>query len=283
MAMSSGKPLPATRTRGATSREAVRERAEALGLGWQVLAKKRDWTGVGTALESYARGENDEKLYPSPVRRDGLVVTDAISFDRKLVKTDARKLTVHREDLEDISTLSRLSELKFLDLARTAVNDLRPIAGLTQLEELDLDYTKVENLEPLRRLTRLRRFAASETLVRDISPLADLVALESLWFYDTHVVDVSPLAKLRQLKTLSIGRHVHEGTVSTLPSIKDVSALANLANLELLYINGAELADLEALAGLTKLKKLFLYGCRVPESAVDRLRQVLLGTTFFGP
>jgi len=245
------------------------------------MSKKRDWSGLLDALDAYAAEEDDAALYPFPLRRDGLIVTDGIKFHGKWIKLDSTKLSEHRENVGDISQLALLTELKFLDLARTAIADLSPLAKLAKLEELDLDYTRVTDLEPVRGLTRLKRFTTSDTPIRDISPLANLVDLESLWFYDTAVVDVSVLANFTKLKTLSMGfarlRHISERP----PTVSDISPLADLRNLELLYLNGTQVTDLTPLAGLTRLKKIFLYEVPAPRAAIDELQRALPDTMFF--
>lgn len=248
-----------------------------------MLAKTRDWHGLLEALDAYAAREDDAGLYPYPIRRDGLVLTDGLRFHGKWLKIDTTKLSEHRETIEDISQLARLTELRFLDLSRTATRDLSPLAGLGKLAELGLDYTQVVDLEPLRRLARLERLTVSGTKVRDISPLADLVELRSLWFYDTQVVDVGAVAGLTRLETLSMGLSRVDDSAPSPPRISDISPLAGLHDLQLLYLTCTQVTDLSPLAGLTKLKKLFLYGTPAPRAAVDELRRALPDTQFFGP
>jgi hypothetical protein len=281
--MSSGKPRSPHLSPLAGTREEARARAEQLGLTWEIVAKKRDWKALSSALDAYAAGADSADLYPPPIRRDGPVISDAIRFAGKLVRLDTTKLTITREDLVDISDLAQLKKLKYLDLLRTAVRDLTPLAGLTDLENLDISDTKVADLGPLAALTRLRRLSASTTLVSSLSPLANLVELESLWLYSTEVTDITALANLPRLKTLALGLNVHERDPSSPPSVSDITPLAGLRNLELLYLTGTTVTDLSPLAKLANLKKLFLYGVELPAATVAKLQKALPTTQFFGP
>ena len=65
------------------------------------------------------------------------------------------------ENLEDITSLSMLSNLKTLSLNGTAVTDLSALAGLTNLETLDIEGCRIDSIEPLLSLKNLRTLYAA--------------------------------------------------------------------------------------------------------------------------
>ena len=65
------------------------------------------------------------------------------------------------ENLEDITPLSMLSNLKTISLNGTAVTDLSALAGLTSLETLDIEGCRIDSIEPLLGLKNLRTLYAA--------------------------------------------------------------------------------------------------------------------------
>ena len=173
-------------------------------------------------------------------------------------------------DVLDVSPLSALTQLTTLNLASTDVSDVSPLAGLTQLTALNLFNTAVSDVSPLAALTQLTWLHLIDTAVSDVSLLANLTQLTELYLVYTAVSDVSPLANLTQLTWLDLwGTAVSD--VSPLANltqlewlslwdtaVSDVSPLANLTQLETLDLTGTAVSDVSPLANLTQLTELYL-------------------------
>lgn len=148
--------------------------------------------------------------------------------------------------------LQRLAEacpgLRCLDLRNTDLNELSPLAGLTELRELRLSNTHVQELSPLAGLTKLQRLTLTNTQVRNLSPLARLMDLQELYLSDTQIRDLSPLAGLTELQSLSLSN----------TQVRDLSPLAGLTKLQRLWLNNTQVRDLSPLEGLTVLRILSL-------------------------
>lgn len=129
----------------------------------------------------------------------------------------------------------------------------------------------------------MRVLYASNTLVSSLEPLADLIEIESLNVSSTRVTDISPLGRMSKLRYLSIGINATERPPSSPPTVSDISPLAHLNCLELLYMMCTTPADISPLFALTGLRKLFLYGVNLSKADLERLREALPTTDFFGP
>ena len=84
-------------------------------------------------------------------------------------------------------------------------------------------------------------------------------------FVDTQVSDVSPLAELKNLEFL----YLNDTKVS------DLSLLAELKNLTHLWLGNTQVSDLSPLAELKNLEFLYLNGLQVSDEQVQELRQAL--------
>jgi len=70
---------------------------------------------------------------------------------RSLVKLQGLQLASTR--VTDLSPLSGMRDLRFLDLGDVPVADVTPLSGLMELREIDLRGTKITDLSPLVALT----------------------------------------------------------------------------------------------------------------------------------
>ena len=210
-----------------------------------------------------------------------------------------RQLSVLRADkLTDISPLSELTGLQWLQLWSTSVTDLSPLAKLTKLKRLELDCWHVDDITPLANLTKLetlsllnysadlvalKNLTSLKTLClvtdnTDLSALANLTNLKELMLGGDAITDLSELASLTRLEELSLGGppDIHG------PAVTDLSPLANLVNLKILKLpsnsydisrDGSNL--LHPLANLTNLQELDLGMADVTHEEVATLQKAL--------
>ncbi len=145
--------------------------------------------------------------------------------------------------------------------------------GLDRLEAPNAgikDLTGLEHAVHLRRLNLDYRYISGEgnvnsSAVTDFSPLEKLTNLQTLLLsYMSNLVDVSALANLTQLEVLELSN----------TAVSDVSALANLTQLEVLELSNTAVSDVSALANLTQLEVLELNGTAVDVSTLANLTQL---------
>ncbi|WP_017209355.1 leucine-rich repeat protein [Clostridium beijerinckii] len=100
-----------------------------------------------------------------------------------LYKSDVEKITslvVPDKQIEDISGIENLSNLKELYLTGTNVSDISKLKGLTNLQQLSLTGTNVRDISTLKELTNLKRLYLAFTEINDISDLKGLINLQEL-------------------------------------------------------------------------------------------------------
>ena len=80
--------------------------------------------------------------------------------------------------LQNLIPVSRLTNLRSLNIANTEIDFLQPIQGLANLESLDIQHTYINSLEPLKEMTNLKQLNISHTPITDLTPLVNDKAIE---------------------------------------------------------------------------------------------------------
>ena len=146
------------------------------------------------------------------------------------------------EDVQDLSTLESLSELKMLDInfSSSVIDDISVFAKIEGLQSLTVQMSSgaEENvplsLEPLGHMTNLQElsfYASGYVTGDDLSPFTSLTGLRKLNLtvmsfdqgnYAVRFSDLSPLAALTKLEDLSItpvAENVDRSSVSFVPTL----------------------------------------------------------------
>ncbi|MDP2422778.1 MAG: hypothetical protein Q8M23_00380, partial [Bacteroidales bacterium] len=184
---------------------------------------------------------------------------------RRLWRIEELDLSKHTF-FEDISPLSKLTQLRHLNLSKTSVDDLTPIRNLTRLETLDFSETKVLSIESLRFAINLKNLYFNKTGVHDLETLTGITALERLHANNTQISDISPVHSLENLRDLRLA-NTWVSNLSPLLQLKtlqilDVSStrikslndLRNLVQLERLHADNTSVTDLSPIKDLPKLQ-----------------------------
>ena len=150
--------------------------------------------------------------------------------------------------ISDVSVLSGLTSLTYLDLYDNYISDVSALSGLTNLTSLDLYNNLISNVSVLSSITGLEKLFLGINLISDVSVLANLTNLETLNLEENTISNISVLSGLTRLADLDIG----ENTIS------DISVLANLTGVKWLDLEDNEILDVSVLANLTRLERLFL-------------------------
>ena len=90
-------------------------------------------------------------------------------------------------EIDDISNLTGLSELKYLSLYNNNVNDISPLADIPSLEHLSIGDNPVYDLQPLENLPNLSYIFICSCPVRDLTPLINNQSFDNgdeLWICD---------------------------------------------------------------------------------------------------
>lgn len=158
----------------------------------------------------------------------------------------------------NIQPLAGLQSLRWLNLSFTQVTDLGPLSRLQSLQWLDVGCANVTDLEPLAGLRGLQTLVVDgESGVSDLTPLTDLIGLQSLDVNSAPVSDLGALKGLRAMRSLNVGN----------TDVKDLRPLAALKRLASLDLVGTLVDDLKHLSGLTSLRELSVRHTEVSDLA----------------
>lgn len=187
----------------------------------------------------YVSGDNDNRLNGSFTYEDGL--------------------RYPRGQLNDISDITLLKNLKRLYISCTSLADISPLASLTQLEELRLSSNiYLADISPLANLTNLRgELSLWRNDISDLSPLANLYGIDKLTISSNNITDLTPLSNLTNLTYINLYKN----------QVWDITPLEGLVNLTYLQLNENEIYDLTPIAGLYQLEEL-----RIQNNNIEDIR-----------
>ncbi len=179
-----------------------------------------------------------------------------------------KELYIGKNQINDISALSDLTQLTVINLTTNQISDISPLRNLTSLEKLTLDHNNIsdasslielENLklldlgynndgtfndiESISKMTTLESLTLYQNAFTDISLLSNLTDLEFLSLSTNDITDVSPLTDLTNLKTLYLGQNFN---------LSDISPLNNLNNLEFLSIRRTAVTNADQIPNLVE-------------------------------
>ena len=146
-----------------------------------------------------------------------LVVSEGISYIKALASLkNLEHLTLNGARLSELSALAKLRKLTSLDVRVGAgdilnfpsdgntgpLSDISHLSKLTRLEFLDVSFHNIHDLTPLSGLNRLSRLHLGSNRITDLSPLSGLDRLERLILNNNQIQHLGPLAKLKKLNFL---------------------------------------------------------------------------------
>ena len=162
--------------------------------------------------------------------------------------------------LSDISPLSGLTELTYLNMPIGDVEDLNSLSGLTKLTDLLLygNAHTWEDISFLRPLTNLQRLALDNQVLhlQDLSDLSGLTELRKLSLNLEGMGSLGGLEYLTQLQELQLSADFAAGAEADLAPLSGLTALTTLR----LYLPYDVSVSLGPLGALTQLRDLQFEG-----------------------
>ncbi|WP_425539641.1 leucine-rich repeat domain-containing protein [Microaceticoccus formicicus] len=141
--------------------------------------------------------------------------------------TKLESLVAYSCALTDISGLSELANMRYLDLGHNDLEDISALSKMNKLEYLDIsrsmkyDYvtgTKkptIKNIEALKEAENLKFLSMQSHDISDITPLKDMSQLNTLYANNNKISDWSPISGLNIKDIFSAGNPVfHTGEVN---------------------------------------------------------------------
>jgi len=180
---------------------------------------------------------------------------------RQLKKSDANEMISETEfglirlinyhgkkgpQITNLEGMQYLKNLRTLELPWNNIDNLSSLTGLTQLKKLNLMVNKVTDLAPLQNLTNITTLIIRGNNVSDLGSLSPLTKLAKLDMGLNPIEHLGPIRNLIGLKDLQ----------ADFNNISNVEPLSGLKQLQLLDLNQNKLTDINALNGLSSLKEL---------------------------
>lgn len=203
---------------------------------------------------------NQDTIFINELDTVPTILNDTILFNSEKMYRSLTEIISQQEleipdslQINDISPLSKLTNLKSLSIAGNPVKSLIPLRNLTKLEVLECQGSQVKTLTSLRYSTSLRHLNFSNTMIWDLTPVAKFSFLERLYFNRTPIDDLLPLAKLEFIKDLRFANS----------NVVNIDSLKNLNNLEVLNLTSTNVQSIEALEGLKRLRLLVIDSTKI--------------------
>jgi Leucine-rich repeat (LRR) protein len=119
--------------------------------------------------------------------------------------TNLEYLWIRWNQISDLSPLSGLTKLKFLDgHGNESIRDISPLAGLTDLDTLILRFSRIRDISVVCGLTNLAYLHLEWNDVSDASPLQSLRNLRGVNLQYNKISDISPLSSLTSLEYVDL-------------------------------------------------------------------------------
>jgi len=173
---------------------------------------------------------------------------DLSTIPNKEALSSLKILVIGECGLTDASILSKLTELKVLILAQNYLSDFTFISELDQLNTLNVGLNKAfVSDKSFVKLTKLNYLDASNTEYVDMQVVATIPSLEELDLSNVADMDHTYLPQLQTVSKLAVN-----ADNTTLPYI------AQMPQLERLFLNASDCTTIESLASLVNIKSLEL-------------------------
>ncbi|EOP46778.1 leucine-rich repeat domain-containing protein [Bacillus cereus] len=185
--------------------------------------------------------------------------------------TNLEKLTLRESNVTDISVISGLRHLKYLDLSSNPIESIQPVSKLENLDMLFLRDNKITDLTPLSQMKKIKILDLIGNNIKDLTPLFTVLSLEEVYLANNQISNLSGIEKLKNVNLLWIGNN----------KISDVELISKMSNLIELEIADSEIKDISSLSKLVKIQVLNLEENYIsdisPLSNLTNLHEINLG------
>nr|MEE4256958.1 leucine-rich repeat domain-containing protein [Bacteroidales bacterium] len=208
------------------------------------------------------------------------LLTDTLILQKNVAYRMLQRLSSETEidisnnlNINSLTPLSSMGELKKVSCANTLVDDLHPLRNLINIRSLDCSGTPVKSIAPLQYSISLKSLDISSTIIQDAKLLSNLRNLEQLDISNTTVDSIEMLREMKHLEDLRMNNTM----------IADLSPLEKLTSLRILNLSGTYVRDLDPIRGLENLERLYMSNTAVenlqPLAGLEKLQTIYLDTT----
>lgn len=150
-----------------------------------------------------------------------------------LEESEIEELVIIAQNIEDWSSLEKLTNLKTFIIYMSNFSDMSYISELKNLETIRIDGSQIVSLDHIENLSELKHLSLYCNRITDIDieELSSLNKLEYLCIGKNYITSLQGFEKLKSLKSLSIEYN----------SISDFDVLCRMSNLEKIEVSENEL------------------------------------------
>ena len=200
---------------------------------------------IVSSSEAGREWDTYDVLYKN-ISKSNIETLDGLQYAKNL-----KKLIISDLDVKDISVLSHIYELEYIDIRINSVEDLSPIANNVYLKHLNIDYNYIEDITVLETLSELEHLSISgnpissisvlQNLSRlrglimaridcpDISIVFELVSLEYIDIFKTNIELLAPFLELNNLNTIVIDSDMEHNNEETIKQLHDNGCYVDVA------------------------------------------------------
>lgn len=178
-------------------------------------------------------------------------------------------LSVGARKIQSLEGMEHLKNLVAFVASHNQIADVSPLSNLTKLEYLDLKNNLVTDMKNLGSLIKLHTFDIEGNKIADISILSKLPGLQSLNLSNNKISDISVLKELTDLRILNL----QNNQISIVESLRD---LKNLTFLELSNNQISDISSLNKISSDINIVRVFDQTILLPKVAVGTLTKFTL-------
>lgn len=188
---------------------------------------------------------------------------------------ELKSLDLRNNLIRDLKNIQKLTQLTYLDLSQNQIVDLKPIQELKQLQNLILNHNRIKDSSPIQKLKQLKTLNLSHNYINNLTPIQELRELNYLYLSDNQITDLQPIQELKQLITLALN-HSHVNNLNPIQELKqltyldlsnnqinDLKPIRELKQLIHLYLSNNQINDLRPIRRLKQLTHLYLSNNRI--------------------
>ena len=143
---------------------------------------------------------------------------------------------------EDLTVLSKLPNLKYLDISNNNVTSLSALSSLKNIKYLSIATNPVESLAGVEGLTEMKLLHALDCSLTDISAVKGFSKLESVYLSGNSITDISALSSATEVTYLDASDN----------KITDMSAVTGMTKLITLALSDNNITAIPDLKGLDR-------------------------------
>ncbi len=148
-----------------------------------------------------------------------------------------KKLAGKDHDISIIKGIEYCTNLDTLDLALNNIEDISFLSSLVQIKSLNINFNNITDISVLSGLTNLNLLRLIGNGISDINSLSSLINLDILYLSFNQISDISSLSGLTKLRILTCSYNL----------ISDLNSLSSLNNLLVLFIDNNNIIDIGSL------------------------------------